>query len=254
MSRTVGARPGTPDRLARLPLRAELYLVAHDDDRGGPHVHPQTLAVGLAGAILLELWLAGRVFPGWRFDAHAGQWRPWPGHLAVADPAGIGDPLADAALAAVRHTHRGSPPDHQLRDWLRHFAATDVYERVRANMVAAGMLRRGSRRRYGLARTECYLVVDPAWAVRARARLRAAAGWHADPYRLPSQEPDRQCVALCGLVDVLELVPFLYAPDVTAPGFRNWLGPLLHRHDRAVREVIGAVDAGRGDLAVSAMR
>jgi hypothetical protein len=235
-----------PDRLARLPLRAELYLVAHDDDRGSPHVHPRTLAVGLAGAILLDLWLARRVYPGWRFDAGAGRWILRPGQLAVIDPTGLGDPLADAALAGVRHTFRASPAGHQVRDWLRGFAATDLYERVRADMVAAGMLRRATRRRYGLARTDCYLAADAAWAVRVRARIRSAAG-RAGP------GPDQQCAALCGLVDVLELVPCLYAPDLTAETFRPWLDDLLQGRDPAIAEVVTAVDAGRGDLAVTAM-
>jgi hypothetical protein len=240
-----------PDRLARLPLRAELYLVAHDDDRGTAHVNPRVLAVGLAGAVMLELWLAGRVYPGWRFDAGAARWVPGPGQLAVVAPHPVGDPLADAALAAVRSVRRSSPPEHQLRDWLRQFAFTDPYERVRADMVAAGVLRRTSRRRYGVARDR-YLATDGAWAVRARARIRSAA-WSGDAAAPDgTAEPDRQCTALCGLVDVLELVPYLYSSELTADRFRRWLAGALREEDRAVGEVAAAVDAGRGDLAVTA--
>jgi hypothetical protein len=231
-----------PDRLARLPLRAELYLVAHDDERGAAHVHPRVLAVGLAGAVLLELWLAGRVYPGWRFDPGTARWVPGPGQLAVVLPHAVGDPLTDAALAVVRSVRRSSPPEHQLRDWLRQFAFTDPYERVRADMVAAGVLRRTSKRRYGVARDR-YLAADGAWAVRARARIRSAA---------TVAGPDRQCMALCGLVDVLELVPYLYSPELTAGRFRRWLDRAMREEYLAVREVVTAIDASRGDLAVTA--
>jgi len=232
----------TPDRLARLPLRAELYLVAHDDDRGTAHIHPRVLAVGLAGAVLLELWLAGRVYPGWRFDTAGGRWVPGPGQLPVVVPHPVGDPLTDAALAVVRSVRRSSPPEHQLRDWLRQFAFTDPYERVRADMIAAGVLRRTTKRRYGVARDR-YLAADAAWAVRVRARVRSA---------VTAGVPDRQCTALCGLVDVLELVPYLYSPGLTAGRFRRWLDRATREEDLAVREVVAAVDASRGDLAVTA--
>jgi hypothetical protein len=229
---------GAPHRLARLPLRAELYFVAHDDDRGTAHIRPRVLAVGLAGAVLLELWLAGRVYPGWRFDPATARWMPGPGQLAVVVPHPLGDPLADAALAAVRSVRRASQPERQLRDWLRQFTFTDPYERVRADMVAAGVLRRTSRRRYGMARDR-YVATDDAWAVRARARVRSAV----------TATPDRQCTALCGLVDVLHLVPHLYSPELTAGRFRHWLDRTLRAEDLAIREVVRAIDASRGDLA-----
>jgi hypothetical protein len=240
-----------PDRLARLPLRAELYLVAHDDDRGTAHIHPRVLAVGLAGAVLLELWLAGRVYPGWRFDPATARWMPGPGQLAVVVPHPLGDPLSDAALAAVRSVRRSAQPEHQLRDWLRQFAFTDPYERVRADMVAAGVLRRTSRRRYGMLARDRYLATDDAWAVRARARARSAATT-ATAATAATAAPDRQCTALCGLVDVLELVPYLYSPELTAGRFRRWLDRTLREEDLAIREVVKAIDASRGDLAVTA--
>jgi hypothetical protein len=241
-----------PDRFARLPLRAELYLIAHDDDRGTPHIHPHTLAVGLAGAILLELWLARRVWPGWRYDPAHGRWLPCPGHVTVVDPSALGDPLADAALASLRHAGYAVRRHEQLRTWLRQFAATDLYERVRANMVTVGVLRRTNRRRYGLTRTDAYTAADGAWAVRARARIRSVVHVRQQP-GTPAQPPDPQCGALCGLVDVLELADCLYAPDLTTTALRRCLRRVADEYDPAIREVLAAVDAGRGDLAVAAM-
>jgi Golgi phosphoprotein 3 GPP34 len=37
----------------------DLYLIAHDDRTGRPHLQPRALGIGLAGALLAELMLAG---------------------------------------------------------------------------------------------------------------------------------------------------------------------------------------------------
>lgn len=212
VSEAPGAPPSRPDRLARLPLRAELHLVAHDDDTGRPHLHPNTLAVGLAGAILFDLWTAGRVWPGRRFDTPTGQWLPDPGHLALADPTPLGDLLTDAALATIRHDRHTTTPANQLRHWLRHFAATDLYQRVRADLVTVGVLRHTTHRRYGIARTDRYTPIDTAWPVRARGRIRSLI--HQQPRHI-ADRPGNQQIALAGLVAVLDLAPYLHAPDIT---------------------------------------
>lgn len=247
--------PTTPDRMARLPLHAELFLLAHDDDTGELHINAQSLAVGLAGAILLELWLTHRIVIGWTVDTATQRWIPQPGRLTSATNDPVGDPLSDAAIAAIGHT-RHTPRNHnQLRIWLRTFAATDLYERVRANMVTVGVLHRTSRRRYaGLVRTEAYTAVHHAFAVRARAQIRSAVTCYAHPHRAGRERPDEQCVALCGLVDVLELAPFVYLAAPATGQLQQWLRHIVGQHNPTIREVIAAVDAGRGDLAVAAMR
>ncbi len=229
--------PTAPDRLTRLPLHAELFLLAHDDDTGQPHTNERSLAVGLAGAILLELWFARHVAIGWTFDIAAQRWLPHPGRLTITTEEPAGDPISDAALAAIEHTRHVPRNHHQLRVWLRTFAATDLYERVRANMVTVGVLHRTSRRRYaGLVRTDIYTAVHQAFAVRPRAQIRSVVNGYG------------------GLVDVLELAPFLYVPDLPVSRLRDWLRRIVRQHNPTIREVIAAVDAGRGDLAVAAMR
>src|SRR5690349_21450491 len=99
-ARTV--HPTGPQPTVRLPLRAELYLLAHDVDTGRPYVNEQSLAVGLAGAILLELWLAGRIAIGFSYDLIRSQWRQDPGRLTIVHADSLGDPLTDAALATIR--------------------------------------------------------------------------------------------------------------------------------------------------------
>ncbi|MEV4564364.1 GPP34 family phosphoprotein [Nonomuraea sp. NPDC049419] len=46
----------------RLPLHQDLYLIAHDKT-GKPYVHPASLALGLAGAALLDRLLTAPVKP-----------------------------------------------------------------------------------------------------------------------------------------------------------------------------------------------
>ncbi len=243
-----------PEPMARLPLRAELFLIAHNDDTGEPHVNEQSLAIGLAGAILLELWLSRHVAIGWTLDPATRQWRRQPGHITIMDTGPVGDPLSDAALAMIRQP-RDTPSNlSQLKMWLREFAATDLYERVRANMVAVGVLHRSSRRRYGLVRTDTYLATHHAWAVRARAFVRSAVRGYQQPAHPGREQPDEQCVCLCGLIDVLELTPFLYHPDTSITHLRSLLRRIVHQHNPTIGEVLAAVDAGRGDLAVAAMR
>src|SRR5512142_2357999 len=195
----------TPEPMARLPLRAELFLLAHDDDTGHPHLHPTQLAIGLAGAMLLELWLARRVAIGWVHDPIRGQWIRQPSWLTITDDTPMPDPLTNAALAEATHTRRTATGHDQVRLWLRRFTVTDLYDRVRANMIAAGVLERATRRRFGLVKTDTYLAVHDAWAIRARAMVRDAvfAATHPGPHGY--RRPDSQCAALCGLLGVLGL-------------------------------------------------
>jgi hypothetical protein len=208
----------------------------------------------LAGALLLELWFTSRIYIGWAFDYRQQQWREAPGQLMVVKPGPTANPLTDAALAAVERVVRIHAGGDQLRAWLRGFAASDLRERVQANMIMVGLLRRTQVRRYaGLVRTETYLPVHERYAVRARAHVRDAVAYQERQgrHRTP---PDDQTVALCGLTAALELAEFLYDGRSTRE-LTEWLRYVVDQHDEAtVSAVVTAVDAGRGDLAVAAMR
>ncbi|MEU1969422.1 GPP34 family phosphoprotein [Micromonospora sediminicola] len=219
----------------RLPLRDELFLLGHNDDTGQPHLHRQALAVGLAGAVLIELVLAGRVVLDSE-DRSAGE--RWV-RLYVDRP--VGDLIADTALASIRHA-RTAPP---LRTWLREFA-DDLYERTRAGLVAAGILRHTTHRRLGgLLRAEAYLPTDTRWSVVARARLRYLAAGR--------EQPDNHTAALAGLVAVLNLTSNLYLDDDTT-ALTGHLRTIAAQHHRPVRDITTAVDAAVGDLATAAYR
>jgi hypothetical protein len=151
------------------PLRAELFLIAHDDETGRPHISPVRLALALAAAILLELWLDGKVQIGWRFVARQGVYQADPGLITVRDATATGDPLKDAALAMLWHS---SFP--RVHEFIRAFATTDLYERVRGDMIATGILRRTGRRGF-FRRADRYTAVREDQPVRARTRVRDLA-------------------------------------------------------------------------------
>ncbi|GAB3860641.1 hypothetical protein GCM10029963_63860 [Micromonospora andamanensis] len=88
-----------------LPLRDELFLLGHDDDNGQPYIDRQALALGLAGAVLIDLFLAGRIVLTSNDDSHpAGeQW------LRLRSYQPVGDLIADSAIGYIRHGHANPP-------------------------------------------------------------------------------------------------------------------------------------------------
>ncbi|MEV4494565.1 GPP34 family phosphoprotein [Micromonospora arborensis] len=221
--------------IPRLPLRDELFLLGHDDDTGHPHVHRRTLALGLAGAVLIDLYLAGRVTLDPNDDTRPASHQRIHPHVDRL----VGDLIADAATATIRHTH---PP---LRAWLRGYS-DDLYERTRAGLVAGGILRHHTRRRLGgLIRADTYLATDSKWAVIARSRLRYLAAGR--------EQPDNHTAALAGLVADLGLTSHLYLDDdITTLTAR--LKAIAGQHYEPVRDITAAVDAAVGDLATAAYR
>lgn len=247
--------PRTFDPKATLPLHADLYLLAHDTDSGALLVNQQSLELGLAGALLLELVFDRRVVVGQRHDAHRDQWHWHPGCLTLRDAGPTENTLWSAALTTAGWVVQAHRPGEHLRAWLHTFAASDLYERVRASLLAAGLVQRSERRKLGgLMKTEVHLPVHYGFAVRARGQIRAAVAHHAQDDTTRSTPPGDTCVALCGLFSALELGEFLYDP-MPARDLDMWLKRVVEAHaDPAITAVMHAVDAGRGDLALAAMR
>ena len=223
--------------IPQLPLRDELFLLGHDDDTGQPHIHRQALALGLAGAVLIDLFLAGQIALDTTDDTGPGGEQRLRMHLDRP----VGDLIADTALASIRYA-RPTPP---LRGWLRGFAA-DLYDRTRAGLHAGGILRHDVRRRLGgLARTNRYLPTDVKWPVAARARLHYITTGRS--------QPDNHTAALGGLIATLGLTNHLYLADDTA-ALTVQLRTIAAQHHQQVRDIIAAVDAAVGDLATAAYR
>ncbi|SCL26284.1 Golgi phosphoprotein 3 (GPP34) [Micromonospora nigra] len=222
-----------------LPLRDEVFLLGHDGDTGHTHIHRQALALGLAGAVLIDLFLAGRVALGPNDPARPAGDPHLYLHPRPKRP--VGDLIADTAIASIRHAV--TPPP--LRGWLRGFSI-DLYDRTRAALVTVGILHHQQRRRLaGLVRTDIYLPSHTRWQIIPRARLCALAQGR--------EPPDNHTAALAGLVAVLGLSDHLYLDDDTAT-LPARLRNVADQHYQPVRAILAAVDASVGDVATAAYR
>jgi Golgi phosphoprotein 3 len=124
--------PEIPDRSPELTLAEELALLALDDQTGKQLDLPcNALAYGLAGAIILELSLAGRIDT----DLH---------QLTVINPAPTGDHLLDPWL----NHFQSAPRPKSVMFWLRELALRQEEIRQAAidRLIQRGILRREERR------------------------------------------------------------------------------------------------------------
>ncbi|MER6006058.1 GPP34 family phosphoprotein [Nonomuraea angiospora] len=200
----------------RLPLHEDLYLIAHDQS-GKPLIHQSSMALGLAGAVVLELAVSGRVTVA---DGQATVSRPPAGDTPVS--------LADGDVRLLIKK-----------------VANGLYDRTREALVASGVLVRVSRRRLGMLPYTRHQLADIASVVRASSGVRSAVeGW---------KPPDARCAALCGLVAVLRLESELYL-DQPANRLVGRLREIASAAPPVVGELVAVVDTLVGEAAVAVYR
>ncbi len=137
-----------------LLLADELFLVGHDQYSGKPQISDSVLDTGLAGAVLGELVLAGRILIGDETN------------ITVSDQRPYGERVSDAAMAEVlkqREVHPVRAWVEYLRDHARTMVAprllqTGLIERVQSRSLLKQVVRFPAR--------------DPLLAASPTARLR----------------------------------------------------------------------------------
>jgi hypothetical protein len=220
LERNNQARPdATPptrryDQAERMPLHADLFLISHCDDTGRPHLDKRSIAVGLAGAVLLELWYAGRVRLGWHGNPHKHTWQRNHTHVTLLNATPTDDPIHDAAIGLL--WRMGGTVN--IKRFIEQFATTDLYEAVRDHLTDSGILRRFYRRRFLFLRTEMRRPNNAAHPVRARARIRDVA-------RL--LQPHTRDTILTALVVALGLTPYARPTDYSISGLHIQLTELI---------------------------
>ncbi|MCW6010528.1 GPP34 family phosphoprotein [Micromonospora sp. CPCC 205371] len=163
------------------PLADELFLVGHDEYTGKPTGNAGVLASALAGAVLGELLLDGRL-------------TIVEGGVAVQAARAYGEKATDAVLGEVCRQGDRRP----VRHWVGYLRG-DVRDVVARRLVATGLVRREQPR--GLARRghTRYPAYDPQRYAEPRRRLAQA---------LAGQGPmDAQLAALAALAGIAGLVP-----------------------------------------------
>ncbi|MEU8321883.1 GPP34 family phosphoprotein [Nonomuraea sp. NPDC048881] len=212
--------------MTRPPLHHELFLIAHDQS-GKPLVHQHSMALGLAGAVLLDLALSGRVTVG-------------RGRIAVVDPTPVGDAVVDSLVPLMARDRA----EGEARFWIKKLAE-DAYDRTRQSLVTAGVLVMVTGRRMGMLPYTRYQLADIASVVRASAGVRSAVeGW---------KQPDGRGAALCGLVGALRLEAELYLDQPSARLVER-LREIAGEHSPVVREVVQLIDDMLGEAAVAVFR
>lgn len=205
-SRAIGRAPASsiPPRLAD-----EFFYAAHDDRTGKPLLYPAALALGLAAALLAELYGAGRI----TFDDR---------HVRVTNPRPPQDQLQTLVDRLIAEAYT------ETRTWLK-FVAASSYDSVAGRMSQlglvqprpAGFLRRGTR----------YTPTDTSAAFWAWARLST----YLSNFR-PLEHID---VPLANLVWATGLSARVLQ---FAPGATTFLEQQAQRADPALRDLV--VDLG----------
>jgi hypothetical protein len=196
-------------------LADELFLIGHDDYDGRPLAAANLLDSALAGAILAELALAGRI-------------TIVRGEVFVADNRAWQDPVTDRALSEI--VRRGD--GHDARVWLE-FLRPQVREQVGDRLVSAGALRRKSSRGLRLRMTVRWPGRDPNRVAAPRVRLAAVLERSDRPL-------DIRNATLAALVRAGGMIRVLALPDRAAAerisAARRLLPP-------ALGDLLAAVDA-----------
>jgi len=137
----------------------EVLLLCLDDETGHPVELPAAaMDLSLAGAVLMELALAGRL------DSDLDR-------VFVGNPAPLGDALLDPVLARIG----ARTPPQDSRQWMAELAegAGALRNALLDRLVARGALRRLEARRLLFLRDVRHQKADRAPSEAARARLRA---------------------------------------------------------------------------------
>ncbi len=215
-TQTLERNPATPhhDEPERMPLRTDLFLISHDQNTGQPYLPKHAIAVGLAAAVLVELWYAGRVRLGWHGNPQQCTWQRNHTQVTLMDASATGDQINDSALVLL---WRMGGTVNTSR-FIEEFAATNLYEAVRDHLTDSGILRRFYRRRFWILRTEHRRPRNAVHPVKARARVRNVAVLH---------RPRNKDTMLAALVTALGLAPYFHFLNHSTGGVRIQLAELL---------------------------
>jgi hypothetical protein len=208
--------PRTPrqDEPERMPLRTDLFLIGHDQNTGQPYLPKHSIAVGLASAVLVELWYAGRVRLGWHGNPQHCTWQRNHTQVTLIDASATGDQINDSALVLLWRMG-GTVNTNQF---IHQLATTDLYDQVRDHLTDSGILRRFYRRRFWFFRTEHRRPRSAVHPVKARARIRNVATLY---------RPRNKDTMLASLVTALGLTPYFHFLNHSTGGIRIQLAELL---------------------------
>lgn len=207
-------------------LADEFFLITWDTAGSGkPVLHARATSLGLAGALLAELTLAGRlVVQG--------------AQIRVSARAPVQDALAHDVLRVMTAT----PELSDVRTWLA-YLAQDAVEAVAGRLIRAGLVDREESRSVLLRRTDRYRATDyakAAWPVH-RVEMLLADG-------RPMAPAD---MALVALIDATGLLDSLISGMHDRRGARRYLAAVMATMPAPLRDLTGHVRTAVGDAVLS---
>lgn len=203
------------DTGAEFTLAEEFFLIAHDDHTGRALTNTDLLDVGLAGAVIAGLVLAGRA-------------TVLEGALALMDERPVGDPIGDPLIHELRRCGDRRPVRAWI-DYLRDGIAATVAEDLEARGVVRPAVTRRALRRRTVVR---YPAVDAIRAVGPRVRLGHALG-QAVPV-------DARTAMLAEIVRASALADWFV--DVYGPRVREQLTRISANLPRTLRALVDGID------------
>lgn len=208
-------------------LADELFLIAHDEYSGRALVHDDLLDTGLAGAVLAELLLDGRI-------SCSG------GRVSAVGTAPGADPVCDAALAELRA--RGSHPTRAWVEYLRPGPRMMVAQRL----IDAGLvLREQSRGMLGLRRRVRYPGTDATTCTLPRVRL---------AYVLERQRPVKSYLATLAALVLVTGLDHQLAVSLSRHQARARLRRLTTNLSAELRALVAGVDTAVAAIALAVRR
>jgi hypothetical protein len=198
-------------------IAEDLLLLLYDDQTGKPTVGSPQVDYSLAGAVLLELTLLGRI------DIAGQGENVKVGRLVVRNPTPTGDPVLDSRLAIVADKV-GSKPANLIGK-----LSKNLRDPLLQQLAARGILQAEQGRILGLFPTTRW----PAADARHEYELRAAL----DSVLRVGTQPDQRTAALIAMLHAVDVVPKIVtnAPDKKA----------LKRRAKEIAESAWAADAVR---------
>jgi hypothetical protein len=192
-------------------LAEDLLLLLFDDEKGKPVTGSTETDFALAGAVLLELVMAGRIDVTQK------------GRLVVRDPAPTGDPVLDDRLAILARKE-GAKPANVIGKLSKHLRAA-----LLDRLADKGILHAEKGRALGLFPVTRWPAQDP----RHEFELRTAL----DGVLCTGTEPDQRTAALIALLHAVGAVPKVVTDSVDKKAMK--------RRAKQIAEPAWAADAVR---------
>jgi hypothetical protein len=189
-----------------MPIHQQLFLLAHDSD-GTLRASADTIRFALAGAVFVELALTENL----RIESDR--------ILVYSSAPRHPDPLAAATITALLRVDGPKPFTH----WLRLLAA-DAYDRVSGGLLAAGVVRRETRRKDAR-----YVHTDTTTAQRCLSVVRESV-YSRNP-------PTPATLTLCGFIALLRLHSQLHL-NINGPELVAHLNALFALSDIRIQHIV----------------